>query len=775
MRGIIPLYILFSLTCSVSFAATIGIVRDGPGSWYFEDQVSDFKSELADIAGDEYTVTYKEFGGAWDGEEARQAVAAAIGDPDVDIVYTAGMAVSMIARALPDEARTKPVFGGAVQYSNVHDYPISREGTSTVKNFAFMANPQRVVADLELLLRLSSAKTVDIMIDGLFFQHLTDLDEITKIFEDTLGVTIRFVAGAETPASYVEHIPADAEAIYVSVLGRLDESKRTELYDALKARKLINVSMAGANEMDLGAMAGLASDARKPISRRIALNLHQLIKGGNTADLPVYIPVEDRLTINMPSAKAIGWSPDYDTALEALFIGQGALEDGETLTLVEAMDLAALENVELLIANEGLRRQQAVQRKAKSNLYPNLSLTGEYGRTEIGSPVNPEGANELHGGSYGVKLSQILFNDAVRVGSKAAKLNTAAQAFVVESARLDAMEAAGVNFLQLLLNQDLYRIQQENLRLTDNNLRLARLRQSIGAADPSEVFRWESSAAQARATLFQQDGAVRDALAAFNQVLGAPQDMVWKPEDIELDDAAFYFLDDEMEGKVNTYREFQIYRDFIRARAVENAPELKRFDASLEAQGYVVKQARRKRFLPEFAGSASWTQNPQGSNLSDDASQDELFFGVVANIPLFEGGGIKAEADEQRARFLELKNQRLQAEQFIEQQAVGVWNGIGSLHPSIRLSRQARDAARKTYFAVRDKYSQGAATILDILDAQVQLLQQEQQTSQALYSYLINVVRMQRTISWFEHEQSAEDRQAWVDTLSEFLKQKDTP
>ena len=756
-------------------AATIGIVRDGPNAWYFAAQVDDFKAELAELAEGDYSVTYKEFSGEWDAESTKSAVRAALQDTEIDIVYTAGMAASMVARGLPDEERTKPMFGGAVQYSNVHDYPITAEGQSSVKNFAFIASPQRVAADLELLLRLKKADTIYVFIDGLFLEHLKDVEEITKAFEDSLGATIHFVAGADTVDSYMTDLPEEADVAYVSILGRLDEAKRREFYSELQKRKLVNVAMAGEQELKLGAMASLATDVRKPIARRIALNLHQLIKGAETADLLVYLPVEDRLTINMPAVKAIGWSPDYDTALEGIFIGVGALEGGESLTLVDAMRLAADHNVELAIAETQLATQRASERGAKSILRPNLSLKGEYGRTEIENRISADGPDETHGGNYGVQLTQILFNDAAWSGSKAANASTRAEELAVESARLDAMESAGVSFLQLLLNQALYRIQQENLRLTDNNLRLARLRKSIGAADASEVLRWESSAAQDRAALFQRDGDVRDGLAGLNRVLGTSQAQVWYPKDIELRDESFYFLDEEMNNSVNTYDEFQRYRDYLKVRAIQDAPELKQFDAALEAQGYILKQAKRERFVPEISGSTTWLRVPQGSNLTSDDEQDEWFIGVAASIPLFEGGGVKAKADEERTKLETLEHQRTQALQFIEQETVEVWNGIGSLHPSIRLSRQSRDAAREAYQVVRDRYSQGAATILDILDAQVQLLGQEQQTAQALYSYLINIVRLQRAVSWFEHEHSPEEQQKWADELKQFLNAKETP
>ena len=164
-----------------------------------------------------------------------------------------------------------------------------------------------------------------------------------------------------------------------------------------------------------------------------------------------------------------------------------------------------------------------------------------------------------------------------------------------------------------------------------------------------------------------------------------------------------------------------------------------------------------------------------GSSTTPDMDQDEWFIGIAASLPLYEGGAIRARADEEQAKLAELQNQRVQALQFIDQEAVGVWNNMGSQHPSIRLSRKSRDAAREAYAVVQDKYAQGAANILDMLDAQVQLVNQEQQAAIALYNYLINIIQLQRVVSWFEHEQSPEQRKRWADGLKQFLDEKEIP
>ncbi|MEO0445162.1 MAG: hypothetical protein AAF191_03690, partial [Verrucomicrobiota bacterium] len=72
--------------------------------------------------------------------------------------------------------------------------------------------------------------------------------------------------------------------------------------------------------------------------------------------------------------------------------------------------------------------------------------------------------------------------------------------------------------------------------------------------------------------------------------------------------------------------------------------------------------------------------------------------------------------------------------------------------------------------SVRTKYSAGASTILDLLDAQSTLLQERQSASLAVYAYLQEIIRMQRSIAWFEHEKSSFEKDQWIRMFDQFMR-----
>ncbi|MEM1297213.1 MAG: TolC family protein, partial [Verrucomicrobiota bacterium] len=150
--------------------------------------------------------------------------------------------------------------------------------------------------------------------------------------------------------------------------------------------------------------------------------------------------------------------------------------------------------------------------------------------------------------------------------------------------------------------------------------------------------------------------------------------------------------------------------------------------------------------------------------------QDDFTVGVQFSLPIFEGASRVAEVRLQKAQVRQLSATREQALQQLETNAISAFHSVEAAHPNIRLSRVSLRAAEKNYESVREKYSQGAATILDLLDSQDQLLSQKQESKTAVYAYLDAIFILQRSIAWFEYEKPAAEQKQLEDLITAFLR-----
>lgn len=765
----------------------LAIVRDGD-SWYFDNLVEEFIFQLEELAVGNYGLEIYEANAEYDPDVVRELLAQALENPSVDLIYAAGIVATEVAAVMPDEDRRVPIMAGAVRFSDLGGLRISPEGTSGIPNLTFITNPQRVSEDLRMLRDLTKTKKIHGLIDAYALSSMAGIKKATAEAEKALNVSLEVLGGKMTAKETLEAIPKDVSDLYVTILPSLDIFEREDLFIGLAERQIRTISMLGASDVEIGAMSALAPDNSEAVARRTAVNAHQLLQGVSTELLPVYLPVEDNLVINMETADAVEWSPDYETVLTAQFVNEDSGDAGDDIDVAEAMSKAASRNAQVRSTLEGENIAQQDVYITRSNRRPQVSIEGNHGRQDLadsyldfpGATLSTPGGDlaipsfDLSGsnfqGEYGVQVRKVLFNDEIRSGVKAGKESVISNRLETRSVQLDAMEDAAISYFNYLSANNLYEIEKENLRLTENNLQLAKLRIEIGSAEPSERYRWEQDVARSRARLFQRDSDRADALVEFNRILGEPRGKKWSFEDYEVGDDEFFFMDDDLGPLIENIRDFEKFSNFLQSLAVVNSPELRSFEHSLAAQGILLDKNRRSFFVPEVSGFVSQNRTVLGSSsLSDHLSQHESTVGFQFSLPLFEGGRRTAEVERQRAIIRQLAAQRENALELIEQRTYAAVHGISAAHPNIRFSRQGLEASEKTYESIQEKYSQGAASILDLLDAQAALLGQRQQAAIATYAYLQQIHRLQRSIAWFEYEKTSSEKDEWTEALKNYL------
>ncbi|MEM1442546.1 MAG: TolC family protein, partial [Verrucomicrobiota bacterium] len=555
------------------------------------------------------------------------------------------------------------------------------------------------------------------------------LTEASKELGESIGISVRIIPLRKSQ-SVLDVIPPRARAVYVPILPHSNEAERVSIYRALSRRGVVTVSMLGEEEVLLGALAGLASDTTSAVARRTAVNVHQILQGGSTASLPVVLPVRDQLLINLTTAKLTGWSPSYDISLEADFVNE-PLPPGGHMTLTKALEMATQFSADTVITREEENIEAENTRIARSNLLPQVESTYTHARskTNDGPPSTIVAPQDFHEHALGVEVSQVLYSDLVLSSLGAQKRTERATKLDTLSAELDAKQQAASAYFEYLEAEALYEIEKENVRISLDNLQLAKLRIDIGSAEPSEVFRWEQALARDRATLIQRDSNRELALIEFNRILASPREARWRFEDIQLAEDEFYFLDEKLDRLLTNRDEVRRFRTFLRWYAVENSPELLSFDHTLGAQGILLRQQRRSFYVPEIALVAGAETNSFEADVLRRNEEDEITLGIEFSLPLYTGGARNAELRQRQALIRQIEATREQALQQLEANALSSFHAVEAAHPNIRLSRASLEAAEKNYDSVLDKYSQGASTILDLLDAKDQLLSESQQAA----------------------------------------------
>ena len=231
-----------------------------------------------------------------------------------------------------------------------------------------------------------------------------------------------------------------------------------------------------------------------PRARRVAINIQKVLLGESAGDIEVEYQREERLIVNLATARAIGVSPPYTVLIEADLLNQEITQVARTLSLSQVVQEASAVNLDLAVADRRVAASLELVRESRSPLLPQADISGnatfiDAARAEITPLVGQR--------NYAASLSadQLIYSDRVwadyDIQKRVQELREEEQAEL----RLDIILEAAESYLNVLRAKTIEQVQRENLQLTRSNLQLARSRVEIGVAGREEEFRWESQIA----------------------------------------------------------------------------------------------------------------------------------------------------------------------------------------------------------------------------------------------------------------------------------------
>jgi outer membrane protein TolC len=377
-------------------------------------------------------------------------------------------------------------------------------------------------------------------------------------------------------------------------------------------------------------------------------------------------------------------------------------------------------------------------------------------------------------------VTQLLYSDAARAGVDLSRLAIEAEQDERDELRLDAIQQASVAYLDVLRALTAERIQRDNLIATRAHLEFAQVRRRLGVAGEQEVLRWQSQLATNQRDVIVANAARNQAAIGLNRLLNRPLEDPIELADATLDGSGLMTTATRLDPFVNNLEAFRHFRNFMAAEALGASPELRRLDTAIRAQERLNVAARRSLWAPtisltgdvtaietggvgsEFALEIPGFQPPQNGNVNWTAT-------LAASLPLFTGGGRRAEVAEAAIRQRQLEFEREAAADAVEARVRVALHATGASFAAIQLTTEAAAAARRNLALVEDAYTRGAVPIIDLIDAQNASLATDQGAAGAVYDYLVDLMNMQRAVGRFDFFLSQADFEAFLQRLREFF------
>ncbi len=409
----------------------------------------------------------------------------------------------------------------------------------------------------------------------------------------------------------------------------------------------------------------------------------------------------------------------------------GAPSLPDPLDLPGAVRFALDHNFAILQARERIRQQEGVEIQVRARQIPNVAANGSYtGNAKEISNYVPPTSNTW---TIALQARQVLYaGGGVSAAVAGARLTREAATFELEGVINQQLLAVRTQFYAVLLARERVSVQEENVKLQQQQLKDAQSRFDAGTTSNFDLLTAQVALANGQPPLIQARNDYRIALEQLRQALGAPGGSqeaapptlngsleIARPEDYQLTDAL--------------------------SAAGASRPELLQL-ARLQSAGEQGIKASRAGYFPELdlVGGYVWTRNPFNAAFSDRLQGWTA--GVQAQWNIFDG---RATA----GRVRQAKSQWEQAKLALAETTLAVQVQVRQAYSSFVEAKELVDASGKTVEQAQEalrianvRYRTGTATQLDVLTSQVALTQARLNQLQALYGYHVALASLRQAI-----------------------------
>jgi len=415
-------------------------------------------------------------------------------------------------------------------------------------------------------------------------------------------------------------------------------------------------------------------------------------------------------------------------------LGQGAEPSEQAvLTVKEAVALALERNPQVLIARAKTDALAGKIKEVRAQALPSISLNGSGLRWRDPSFLNASSFDKIPEDfrrlltvvpanlfDYNLSVSQPLYTSG-KVGTalKLASLESEGVGVdrdrVEQEVRLRVMQA----FYGLLLAQRQLDVARETVRQREKHLEMARARFAGGVATEVDVLRSQVSVANAQPVLIRAENGVRQARTVLNNLLVRPLDFPTEA----LGELSF------------TPAPPTALQEAIR-QAYAHRPELERARIDeLEAEGQEKLANAESRLRLDFNGQYGFNARDPANLVNHNFTR--YMFTVSVGLPIFDGGRRSGLVQQAIANRKVAELVRVDSENAVRLEAQTALDELQRAEKTVEAARLNVREAERVLVMMQDNYKYGAATTLDVLDAQAALTTARWTLLQGLYDHTL--------------------------------------
>ncbi len=365
------------------------------------------------------------------------------------------------------------------------------------------------------------------------------------------------------------------------------------------------------------------------------------------------------------------------------------------MSLREAYDLALEANHDIRSAAESVEQGRLLKKQALTVLYPNLTATAGYNRATY------DGQEDIEGSTWGLNLTQTLYNGGkVWIAKRGADSTLRAAELGLEFAKQSVLMDLVSRSYDLLSAEDRLRVSEKRVERVREQLRQAQARLEVGDVPRTSVL-----AAQVALSTVQLEEVEAKKEVALARTRLANLTGSSLPVRVLLTPAITL----PSPGSLAELTE----------RALQNRPDLAQSRELVRIAGEEAELTRRGGH-PNIDLTGSYTRYSE-----EDVFAPETQVGVNLTWPFFQGGLVRLQTREAYSRARQVEEGYGTQVDHVRLEVEEAQLTLETLQAQEELVGHNLDTAMENHRLALTRFELGAATSLEVLDAEEDLAEAE--------------------------------------------------
>jgi outer membrane protein len=282
----------------------------------------------------------------------------------------------------------------------------------------------------------------------------------------------------------------------------------------------------------------------------------------------------------------------------------------------------------------------------------------------------------------------------------------------------------------LLKAQMLLEVQTEAVKRSEEQLNMAKAKYDLGSASLSDYLKAKVQLANDSLALITDQNSIKLAEADLNNILGRNVD-----------------LPIQIDAKLE-YKKFDPTAYPITEKTIENHPQINVSKSEVDQAHSGLTMARSQNFPKIYLGvNYSWSDTKFPGSWADYRKpSDPWYMGIQVSLNLFNGLSTISNIWSAQANLQTAKERLRKDRREVKLEITQALLLVTEAEQKIAVTDNALESATEDLNLTKEKYDLGAASMLELLDANYSYKTAESNQVQALYDYNLAIAQLEKAV-----------------------------